>query len=244
MISTKLPFAIVLAAVACGGEPPAATPQTTSASASSSAAVAPPASASAAPAVASAAPTDSAAPSASAAVATPPPAAAKGNITGTITSTPPAAAKNAVVYLEDGPKDTPVAATVNNAQMNFLPYIAVVTVGASVTFGNGDPFPHNVFSPDNEKFDIGVVPQHGSKARKFDHEGAYTLLCNLHPNMKGYVVAVPGSAFGKADSKGAYTIKDVPAGTYKITAWAPGTKPITQSVTVAGDVASNFELHR
>ena len=73
---------------------------------------------------------------------------------------------------------------------------------------------------------------------------AYTLLCNLHPNMKGYLLVIPSSSYAKADAKSAYTLKDVPAGTYKITAWAPGVKPTTQSVTVAGDVTSNFELKR
>lgn len=244
MFDYKLPLALVVAAVACGGEPTPAVSPVPSASASaapSASAAAPPASTAPSASVASTDPT----PSSSVTAPQPPPAGSKGNITGVLTSVPPSAAKNGLVFLEDGPKDTPAAPTVNNAQMNFLPYVAVVTVGSSVTFGNADPFPHNVFSPDNEKFDIGVIPQHGSKAHKFDHEGYYTLLCNLHPNMKGYVVAVPSSAFGKTDAKGAYTIKDVPAGTYKITAWAPGVKPVTQSVTVAtGDVATNFELHR
>jgi len=205
--------------------------------------------------VATVAPTASAAPTVSATAATPDagpddaapaaaPAAAKGNIAGIVTSVPPAAARNAVIYLEDGTKDPPVNAEVDNAQMNFLPYVAVVTAGGHVKFVNGDPFPHNVFSPDNERFDLGQIAQHGYKVHNFAKPGVYTLLCNLHPNMKGYVVVVPSREFGKADSKGAFTIKDVAAGTYKITAWAPGMKPVTQSVTVAGDVSANLELHR
>jgi plastocyanin len=241
MIDNRLSIAMLVIAAACGGESAPVVAPTPSASAMPSVSAAPSTSVAVAPSASAS--TDVPVPSASASV-TPPPAAAKGNITGTITSVPPAAAKNGLVYLEDGPKDPPVTATVTNSQMNFAPYIAVVSVGSSVTFANADPFPHNVFSPDNDKFDIGVIPQHGSKARKFDRAGVYTLLCNLHPNMKGYVVSIPSSAFGKADAKGAFTIKDVPAGTYKITAWAPGVKPVTQSVTVAGDVASNFELHR
>lgn len=157
---------------------------------------------------------------------------------------PASAAKNAVIYLEDGPKDAPVNVTIDNKQMSFLPYIAIATVGATVTFANSDPFPHNIFSPDGGRWDIGQIAQHASKTKKFDKPMAYTLLCNLHPNMKGYLLIVPSSAHAKANAKGAYTIKDVPAGTYKITAWAPGVKPVTQSVTVAGDVTSNFELKR
>lgn len=245
MKSTRLAPMLAAALLACGGEPTPTTPTTApSASASPSASAA---------AVTSAAPTDtaapsasaaaSAAPSASAATATPPPAA-KGSISGTITSTPAAAAKNGVVYLEDGPTDKPANGRIDNKQMNFIPYVDVVSVGGTVTFANSDPFPHNVFSPDNEKWDIGQIAQNGSKTRKFDKPGAYTLLCNLHPNMKGYVLVVPGSMFAKADAKGAFQMKDVPAGTYKVTAWAPGTKPQTVSVTVSGDATQNFDLHR
>ncbi len=190
-------------------------------------------------------PLPDASPSASA--AQPAPArspAERGTISGTVTSTPAGAAKHAVIYLEDGPTSKSVSATVDNHQMNFAPYVAVVTAGSVVTFLNQDPFPHNVFSPDHERWDIGQVPMHGSKTRKFEKSGAYTLLCNLHPNMKGYVVVVPSAAFAKADSSGAWSIKDMAPGTYKITAWAPGVQPLTRSVTVAGDVTVAFELKR
>ncbi|HEX7604074.1 MAG TPA: carboxypeptidase regulatory-like domain-containing protein, partial [Polyangiaceae bacterium] len=171
-------------------------------------------------------------------------AATRGTITGTVVSMPPSAAKNAVIYLEDGPTDKVVNVSIDNQQMTFSPYVAVATVGGAVTFVNSDPFPHNIFSPDGEKWDLGQIAQHGSKTKKFEKEASYVLLCNMHPNMKGYLLVVPSSVYAKADGKGGYSLKDVPAGTYKITAWAPGVKPVTQSVTVAGDVSSSFELKR
>lgn len=168
------------------------------------------------------------------------------NITGTITAMPAGAAKSAVVYLEDAPVGTAVPATVTNSRMEFSPYIAVTTPGAKVTFSNVDPFPHNVFTTDHEQWNLGTIPGHSSKTKTFNKPETYTLLCNLHPNMKGYLVVVPNSYFGKSDSKGNFTIKDVPApGTYKITAWAPGVKPVSQSVVITtGDTVVNFDLHR
>jgi plastocyanin len=174
--------------------------------------------------------------------AAPPPA--KGDISGMVSSMPASSAKFAVVYLQNGPAEPAVDATVNNRQMNFIPEITVVTVGGKVKFTNSDPFPHNVFSPDHEKFDIGQIPQHGAKSRAFTKEGTYTLLCNLHPNMKGYLIVVPSMYFAKADAKGHFTIKDVPAGAYQVMAWAPHVKAGTQSVTVNGNVTVNFDLHR
>jgi plastocyanin len=182
-----------------------------------------------------------------AAAAAPIPAAAPASISGSVATTPKAAAANAVVYLEDAPIDphAKMTASVTNRVMTFVPFIAVVPVGGKIVFRNDDPFPHNVFSPDGERFNIGVIPQHAATARVFKNAGAYAILCNLHPGMLGYVIAAPSSYFAKTDAQGHFVIKSVPPGTYKVTAWAPRQQPVTQSVTVKdGDASINFELHR
>ncbi len=170
--------------------------------------------------------------------------AAKGNITITVSSTPANAAKSAVVYLEDAPKDRDVNGTLDNRQMAFIPHVLVVTAGAKITFSNSDPFPHNVFSPDNEKWDMGMIPAHGTRVRKFEKPGTYTVLCNVHPNMKAYIVVVPSSYFAKSDKSGEFVIHDVPAGKYKLVAWGPSVKGEQQEIAVDGDKTVAFELHR
>lgn len=179
----------------------------------------------------------------------PPPSVPRGNIVGTVTTRPAGLVSQAVVYLEDGPKeDAPShlqSVTIANRQMNFIPYVSVVAVGGKVVFANEDPFPHNVFSPDNEKFNMGNIPQNGAHVRVFKEPGAYSLLCNLHPGMLGYLLVTPSTWTARADGKGKFVMKHVPSGTYKVTAWAPRLQPTTQSVTVAdGDVTALFDLHR
>ncbi|HLK39886.1 MAG TPA: carboxypeptidase regulatory-like domain-containing protein [Polyangiaceae bacterium] len=193
---------------------------------------------------ATSAPADSAA-----ALPVPPPSIPRGNVVGAVTTKPPTLVGQAVVYLEDGPKeDQPShlqAVTIANRQMNFIPYVSVAAVGAKVVFTNEDPFPHNVFSPDGDKFNMGNIPQNGAHVRVFKNPGAFSLLCNLHPGMLGYLLVTPSTWFARADAKGHFTMKHVPSGTYQITAWAPRQAPVTESVTVAdGDVTVNFDLHR
>ena len=174
-------------------------------------------------------------------------APAKANISGTITTMPKLSAGHAVVYLEDAPIEptAKMSATITNRMMNFEPLVSVVPQGGKIIFRNEDPFPHNVFSSDNERFNMGMIPQHGAAARVFKSAGAYTLLCNIHPGMIGYVVSTPSSYFAKTDAQGHFVIKDVPAGTYKVTAWAPREQTATQSVTIAkGDATLDFQLHR
>lgn len=253
----------------CEGEPPVMAPGNPSGAASEIASAAPSAAPQEAPPAAmaacppppcmaaspvasgSAAPAASAAPgeSAAAALPVPPTSVPRGNIVGAITTKPAALQGQAIVYLEDGPKeDSPShmqSVTISNRQMNFVPYIGVVAVDGKVVFANEDPFPHNVFSPDNEKFNLGNIPQNGAHVRVFHNPGAYSLLCNLHPGMLGYLLVTPSTWFARADVKGKFVMKHVPSGTYKVTAWAPRQAPITQSVTVAdGDVTVNFDLHR
>jgi hypothetical protein len=76
--------------------------------------------------------------------------------------------------------------------------------------------------------------KHGHPVTKtFDSPGPIALLCNIHPEMLGYVLVIPSTSFGKIDSNGAYAIGDVPPGTYKATVWVPRAPTVTQSVTVS-----------
>jgi plastocyanin len=174
--------------------------------------------------------------------------AGRGNVVGHVSTNPWHAIKGGgVVYLEDGPKEPGVSLSgiLDNHDMAFVPYIAVITAGGSVIFTNTDPVMHNVFTPDGEKWNLGEIPQNGSMVKKFDAPGVYTILCNLHPSMLAYLVVSPSSYFAKTDAEGAYSLKNVPPGTYHVTAWAPRLKPATQTVTVTGgEVTANFSLER
>jgi plastocyanin len=139
-----------------------------------------------------------------------------------------------IVYVEDAPKQPEVAtsAKVQIFKREFRPEISVVTTGGVVTFQNREALTHHVFSPDIRNWDTGYLKENGTSTRRFDEVGAYVLLCNIHPEMLGYVLVIPSTYYGRVNPGGEYVIGDVPAGTYKVTAWAPRTPPVTQTVTV------------
>jgi plastocyanin len=253
----------VLAFVACEGEPPKTpqvpipsaaiaqeqeqAPEETTAPSASCTPPPPPCANAAALAAAPDAGEDGAV--AAVAAVTPPPAPATvGSVGGTVVASPAAMTGFAVVYVDDVARDEvphPAQVTISNIKMTFNPFVSVIPAGGKVVFRNDDPFPHNVFSPDHERFDMGMIPHAAARVRTFDKPGSYTLLCNLHPGMLGYVLVTPSNKFAKVDRKGHFSLKDLPNGTYKLTAWAPRTQPSSQSVTVkGGDVNVNFELHR
>jgi plastocyanin len=169
-------------------------------------------------------------------------------IVGTVlfSSTGKAPTSGGVVYLEDAPKQPGVATTaaVDVYHKEFSPFISVITTGGTVTFGNKDALTHHVFSPDLQKWDTGYLRKNDTAGRTFDSPGAIALLCNIHPEMLGFLLVIPSTYFGKQGIDGKYVIANVPSGTYRATAWAPGPLTPTQSVTVGptGAVTASFEL--
>jgi plastocyanin len=165
---------------------------------------------------------------------------------GTTKAPPPS---GGIVYLEDAPKEPGALMTerIDVDHKNFKPFIAVITTGGAVTFGNKDALAHHVFSPDVPKWDTGLLHKDETTAPKtFDAPGAIALLCNIHPEMLGYLVVIPSTFYGRIGRDGRYAIEKVPPGTYKVSAWAPRIPVTTQPVTVAAVdalVAKDFELH-
>ncbi|HVR24598.1 MAG TPA: carboxypeptidase regulatory-like domain-containing protein [Candidatus Polarisedimenticolia bacterium] len=67
--------------------------------------------------------------------------------------------------------------------------------------------------------------------------------CNIHPWMHGWFAVVKGP-YATTDASGAYTINNVPPGSYTVTAWQEDLGTQTQKVTVAAGAAgsANFSF--
>lgn len=131
----------------------------------------------------------------------------------------------------------------------FQPHVLVVQLGTTVDFLNSDSVQHNVFWPSvggdkKAGHNLGTWPKGDKRSWKFDHPGAVPLLCNVHPEMAGYVVVSPTPYFAETDASGAYHIKDVPDGSYSVVAWHEGAKAQTKPVAVKGDATADFTLSK
>ena len=137
--------------------------------------------------------------------------------------------------------------TIDQKGLMFAPHIVAVQQGTTVAFLNSDSVAHNVFWPSvngNKKLghNLGTWPQGQSQTFKFDNPGAIPLLCNVHPDMAGYLIVSPTPYYAVTDKTGAYKIENVPDGSYSVTAWHEGGKTKTNPVKVAGDTAADFTL--
>ena len=136
---------------------------------------------------------------------------------------------------------------IDQSKMTFAPHVTVVLQGTTVDFLNSDPVGHNVYWPSisgNKKLahNMGTWPQGQKKSFQFNDLGVAAMLCNVHPEMSGYIVVVPTPYFALTDADGNYIIKNVPPGHYTITTWSEGGKPTTQSVDVASDTTLNLTV--
>jgi hypothetical protein len=91
---------------------------------------------------------------------------------------------------------------------------------------------------------MGTWPKGEKKPFKFDQPGVAPLLCNVHPEMSGYVVVVPTPYFAESDASGNFNIADVPNGNYTVTAWHEGAKMQSKPVSVAGEANVDFTLSK
>jgi hypothetical protein len=131
----------------------------------------------------------------------------------------------------------------------FQPHIVVVQQGATIQFLNSDSVAHNVFwisVGGNKKLghNLGTWPKGEKRPFKFDNPGAIPLLCNVHPEMSGYVVVTPTPYYALTDKSGEYKIENVPDGSYTVTGWHEGAKNQSKPVTVAGDTKADFTLSK
>jgi plastocyanin len=159
-----------------------------------------------------------------------------------------------VVYVEaiagktfPAPTDKPPV--IDQKGLMFQPHLIAVQQGTTVEFLNSDKVAHNVFWTSvggNKKLthNLGTWPQGEKKSFKFDNPGAVPLLCNVHPEMSGYIVVSPTPYFAVSDKSGTYKIENVPDGSYNVTAWHEGAKNQSKPVAVAGEGKADFTLSK
>lgn len=170
-----------------------------------------------------------------------------GDIKGKVSVQGLKSAENIAVYIDTIPDkkfDPPATKPVmDQSKMAFVPHVMVVQAGTTVEFLNSDAVGHNVYWPSisgNKKLahNLGTWPKGEKKSFQFNDVGVASLLCNVHPEMSGYVVVSPTPYFAVTDKSGNYDIKNVPSGKYTLKTWSEDGKVTTLSVEVGAGTAT------
>jgi plastocyanin len=157
--------------------------------------------------------------------------------------------RNTVVFLAANSTEPGAPVKVDMIQRNrrFEPQMLVVPMGSSVSFPNGDPIFHNVFSLSNtRKFDLGYYPDGQTRVVKFDEPGVVQVYCHLHPNMYAAIVVVPNRWYARPADDGTFSMSDIPPGKYRLVVWHMSGGFFRKQVHVTGDgipVVMNIPVH-
>ncbi len=128
----------------------------------------------------------------------------------------------------------------------YTPHVLAMDVGQTFRVVTSDQTAHNIHPnpnpmtgniPWNQSQPPGAPPVEKSwKAPEF-----IEVKCNIHPWMHGWFAVVKGP-YATTDTNGAYTINNVPPGSYTVTAWQETYGTQTAKVTVAAGAAATADF--
>ncbi len=161
--------------------------------------------------------------------------------------------ENVVLYISQGLTGNEASAVPSNQPTfdqkgcMYVPHVLAMDVDQKFQVITSDQTTHNIHPlPDALK---GNIPWNKSQPPGAppivtswkNEEVAIQVKCNIHPWMHGYFVVVKGP-YATTDGKGSYTIANVPAGSYTVTAWQEDLGTQTATVTVAAGSAAKADF--
>lgn len=146
---------------------------------------------------------------------------------------------NVVVYVSAGlesrtfqPPDQPAVFEQKGCQ--YTPHVLAMQAHQKLSVVNSDETTHNIHPTPANNREWNMTQPHGMPLEQTfaRQEIAIPVKCNVHPWMKGYIAVLKNPYFAVTDKNGTFNIKDLPPGTYTITAWQEKLGTQNQQVTV------------
>jgi plastocyanin len=136
-------------------------------------------------------------------------------------------AENSIVNLEPVTKTLQPASVKPKAERSisminksYSPNVITITRNETVKFSNRDKIKHNVFSTSGaNSFDLGTYGEGVENKVPLKALGIVKVYCNIHPEMVS-IISVSDYDYSFIVGKdGAFSIGDLPAGEYSLSAW-------------------------
>lgn len=170
-----------------------------------------------------------------------------------VTFRPDGGLKDVVVSVEGVEHGKPFLLTDTEIEADlcqFLPFVTVISDTRQVTIFNRDPVPHDIqgLTSDQTESDMVFyrpsVEASGTTAnvQLGEEQHVFTMHCSLHPYMQNWGYAVDNPYYAVTDATGAFSIEDLPPGTYRLKAWHPILGTHEQELTVAANETVSLEL--
>jgi len=153
--------------------------------------------------------------------------------------------RNVVVVVKGAPAPAPGKATLDQRTCRYLPHVQAIPLGSTLEVVNGDPTLHNVhgYLGQATAFNLAMPSKDQRVARQMKKPGLVVVRCDVHAWMSAYVwvVDAPSAVTGE---DGAFSIPNLPPGTYDVTAWHEklGEKKGTVTITPSSVAVLDFDF--
>jgi plastocyanin len=154
---------------------------------------------------------------------------------------------NVLVHLNGLPATPPPKekAALSQDDCMYRPRVQGMVTGQPLEIRNGDPVLHNVHTYEGARtlFNIAQVPGTPNVEKTFTQNGTMLKFkCDVHQWMTAYIWVQNNRYFAVTGDDGTFELKDIPVGTWEITAWHErfGTK--TAKVVVEKDKPADVKF--
>jgi len=135
--------------------------------------------------------------------------------------------QNALVVLERHDRrvmPTRLAARLTTEGCQLLPRIQWLPLGTSLTLINKDGAAHHLQAilGDNTVFEVDLKPDAPPARRPLVVPGLYKINCDRHLWERAWIYVSPHDSVAITDASGEFTMKNVPAGRYRVRVWHEG----------------------
>ncbi len=158
--------------------------------------------------------------------------------------------RNVFIHIKDGlaaARWPPPAASAVLAQTGcvYEPHVQGMMTGQNLEILNNDPVNHNVHAEceKNAAWNESQAPRAEHKNKRFDlEEVMFPVTCSVHPWMRAYIGVSSNPYFAVTGADGAFTLNNVPPGTYTIEAVHEKYGNKTGRVTLSTKAAATIEF--
>lgn len=156
--------------------------------------------------------------------------------------------ENVVIYIEEVGKKGNYSYSGKNPVLtqkdaSFIPKVLPILKGTTVDIKNEDKIYHNVFSlSDPKPFNIGRRPEGETVPQTFNKSGLIRVFCDIHPNMSAFIVVLDNPYYVKVNSKGEYTLTNLPPGKYIVHAWHYNSDADPVEITIGANETKTIDF--
>jgi len=147
--------------------------------------------------------------------------------------------QDVVVYISAGAPDDAApsnAAVFTQKGCRYIPHVLAFQVNQELKINNDDQTSHNIhpLAKVNHEWNKSQPPGTPPLSEKFAQPEFVPVKCNVHPWMHGTFAVLKNSHYAISSNDGGFTLPNLPAGKYTVTAWHESYGTQTQDLTIAG----------